>query len=300
VVPPALVPVLFAKEGIAQNLGKTYTLDYIHYNETPTVTMALAAGEVDIVPMAFAQFGIAVAGGLDDLRIIADEDVDGAEGYYSTEFLVRKDSGINSVKDLKGKVLTTIGIGSAVDMASRKMLRLQGLEDKRDYTVIEAQFPNMKALLSERKVDLIVTPAVFAYDSELQEIARPLFTQRDAFGKSQLSAWVAHQDFLTKNRAVLVDFLADVIRAVRWYVDPANHAEAVQNVSRFTKIPAARFEPWLFTTRDYYRSPDALPDLDAIQRPLQEQRALGFLKADVDVKAHADLSIVQEAARQVK
>ena len=40
-------------------------------------------------------------------------------------------------------------------MSSRAMLRKHGLEDKRDYTVIEAPFPTMQAMLAEKKADLV-------------------------------------------------------------------------------------------------------------------------------------------------
>jgi hypothetical protein len=43
------------------------------------------------------------------------------------------------VADLKGKVVATNAAGSAVDIASRYMLKKGGLEDKRDYTTVEAR-----------------------------------------------------------------------------------------------------------------------------------------------------------------
>jgi hypothetical protein len=57
-----------------------------------------------------------------------------------------------TVADLKGKVLATNVVGSAVDIA---MLRRDGLEANRDYTIIEALFPAMRAMLAEKKADLI-------------------------------------------------------------------------------------------------------------------------------------------------
>jgi hypothetical protein len=43
-----------------------------------------------------------------------------------------------------------------------------------------------------------------------------------------------------------------------------------------------------------------VPDLDSLQRAIDIQRELGFLKSRVDVKSHADLSIVLEAGRRLK
>ena len=43
--------------------------------------------------------------------------------YYTQEHFVRKDSGIDKVEDLKGKVIGTNAGGSAVDVAMRAMSR---------------------------------------------------------------------------------------------------------------------------------------------------------------------------------
>ena len=91
--------------------------------------------------------------GLSDLRIVADEFQDGVAGYYSQEFMVLKDGPIHKVEDLKGKVVATNAAGSAVDVAMKAMLHKHGLEPNRDYTVVEAPFPAMKAMLAENKVD---------------------------------------------------------------------------------------------------------------------------------------------------
>ena len=102
---------------------------------------ALANDQLEIASLAYSTLGLAIQNaGLEDLRIIADEFQDGTPGFYSNEFFVRKDSGINSIKDLKAKVLAINAIGSGADIGMRAALKKAGLEDKRDYTVIEAPF----------------------------------------------------------------------------------------------------------------------------------------------------------------
>ena len=85
----------------------------------------------------------------------------------------------------------------------------------------------------------------------------------------------------------------------RWYLDEKNHKEAMEIAARVTKQPAERFE-WLFTKKDSYRDPSMLPNLDALQKNVDMTKDLGFVKASLDVKKHADLSIVQEAAKRLK
>jgi sulfonate transport system substrate-binding protein len=303
VVAGADAPLLmFGKQGIAKHGGSSYTLDAIHFQGTPPMITALAAGEIDLAPLAFSTLSLAVQNaGMSDLRIIADIFQDGVEGYYTNEYMVRKDSGINTVEDMKGKVATSNAAGSAVDMAMRAMLKKHGLEDKRNVTFVESSFPNMKAMLSEHKVDLISGVRPFTADPGLREIARTLFTQKDAIGRSQMIILTARASFLTKNRAAVVDFLEDSLRALHWYSDPAHHDEVVKIVSDFSKAPASLFQSWLFEKGgDFYHDPKGLPDLEALQSNIATQRDLGFLKGDLEVKTLADLSYVQEAAKKAE
>src|SRR5215831_4347459 len=213
VVPAELSPILFVKPGIARHVGVTYTVEPIHFAAAPFMITALATGEVDVAPFAYSTIPNAVQNaGLSDLRIIADEFQDGVEGYYTNQFMVRKDSPIHSVEDLKGRIVATNGAGSPVDIALRSMLRRHGLEEPRDLTMFEVQLPNMKAVLMEKKADLIMAVLPFSMDPGLLEIARTLFTQREAVGTTQMIAWGARAGFLRENRDALVDFLEDALR----------------------------------------------------------------------------------------
>jgi NitT/TauT family transport system substrate-binding protein len=293
--------ILLEKKELMRNLGKSYTFEPVRYQGTPPMITALANGELEIADLAYSSLALAIENaGMSDIRVIADEFQDGVAGYYTDEFFVLKDSPIQKVEDLKGKVVATNAAGSAVDIAQRAMLRKAKLEDKRDYTTVEAPFPTMRAMLAEKKVDLIPGVIPFSLDPELTKIARPLFQQKDAIGTTQMIIWAAKQGFIERNRAALVDFMEDSLRVVRWFTDPANHKEAVEIAVRVTKRPPAAFEDWLFTKKDYYRDADMVPNLDALQANIDTTRELGFIKTQIDVKKHSDLSIVQDAAKRLK
>ena len=292
---------LLEKKDLAKHLGQSYVLEDVRFNGTPPMITALAAGEIEIGDLAYSSIALAVENaGMDDLRVISDEFQDGVAGYYTDEFFVRADGPVQKIEDLKGKVIATNAVGSAVDIAMRAMLRKHGLEDKRDYTVVEAPFPTMKAMLAEKKVDMIPGVTPFSYDPELRKVGRVLFTQKEGVGTTQMIVWAVRKGFLDKNRAAMVDFMEDVLRIVRWYTDPANHNEAVAIAAKLTKRPPEAFDAWLFSSKDYYRDPNMLPNLDALQANVAMQKDLGFLKSGFDVKAHADLSIVEEAAKRLK
>lgn len=306
VVPVANWPsIIFEKPGLAKHQGKSYTFEAVHFQGTPQMITAIANNELEIADFAFASLAIAVQNaGMDDLRVIADEFQDGVPGYYTDEFFVLKDGPIKSVKDLKGKVVATNVAGSAVDIVMRAMLRKNGMDDRKDVNVIETAFPNMKATLLAKKADAIPGVIPFSFDPELRDKGRVLFTQKEAVGRTQMIVWTARESFIRKNRAALVDFMEDAIRAVRWYLEPKNHKEAVEIAARVSKRPAAAFDKWLFTKAgqngDYYHDSSMKPDLKALQANIDLQHQLGLVKASIDVAKHADLSLVEEAAKRIR
>jgi NitT/TauT family transport system substrate-binding protein len=296
---------IFEKPGLARHNGRSYSFEAVHFQGTPQMITALANNELEVADLAFASLAIAIENaGMDDLRVIADEFQDGVEGYYTDEFFVLKDSPIRSVQDLKGKIVATNVAGSAVDIVMRAMLRKNGLDDRKDVNVIETAFPNMKPTLLSKKADAIPGVIPFSFDPELREKARVLFTQKEAIGRTQMIVWAARAGFIQKNRPAMVDFMEDVIRAVRWYIDPANHKEAVEIAARVSKRPAAAFDKWLFTKNgqngDYYHDHDMKPDLRALQANIDLQHQLGLVKASLDVQKHADLGVIAEAAKRIR
>jgi len=159
-------------------------------------------------------------------------------------------------------------------------------------------------MLLERKVDLMPSVIPFIFDPQLRANTRTLFFQNDVVGRTQMILWTARAPFIKKNRAAMVDFMEDVVRAARWWVDPKNHKEAVEIASRVSKRPPEAFDKWLFVKAgqqgDYYRDANMLPDLDALQANVKLQHELGLIKAPLDIRKHADLSIVQEAVKRLK
>jgi NitT/TauT family transport system substrate-binding protein len=291
---------LVEKKDLATHLGKSYQLEITRFAGTPPMITALAAGELEIADLTYPTLPIAIQNaGMDDLRVIADEFQDGNPGFYSNEFVVLADGPIKKVEDLKGKAVAVNATGAAVDIAMRAMLRKHGLENKRDYTIVEAPFPTMRAMLAEKKVDLVPAVLPFSLDPELRKIGRPLFDTKDAVGVSQFSMWVTRKGFIEKNRAALTDMMEDSLRIVRWYLDPANHKEAMEICARITKQPAERYA-WAFTKQDNYRDPNMMPDLAALQRNVDLTRDLGFIGKSFDVTKFADLSVVQDAAKRLK
>ena len=288
------------KKDLAVHFGQSYVFEPVRYAGTPPMITAIANNELEIGNLAFSTLPIAIENaGMDDIRVISDDFQDGVADYVSNDFEVLADGPIKKVEDLKGKVVAINTAGAGVDIAMRAMLRKHGLEPNRDYTIIEAPFPGMKSMLIEKKADLIAAVLPFMLDPELKKNARSLFDMKDAIGRSQFVMWSARKPFIDAHRAALVDFLEDSLRILHWYLDPKNHDAAAEIAAQLTKQPAERFG-WIFNKNDYYRDPNLMPDLDALQKNVDMTHELGFARASFDVKAHSDLSLIQEAANRLQ
>ena len=299
--PASLVPFLFAHEGVAKHNGISYSVEAIHFQGSPLQITAIQSGDLDVAALGFSSFGLAVENaGISDLRIIADETQWGVPGYGDALFAVQKEAPIQKVEDLKDKVLVTNGIGGGLDMIMKAMMLKHGMIDKRDFSVIEVNFSNMKSVLLEKKADLVPFVLPWSRDPEFKSNSRVLFSTADSMGRVALSFWTARQGFLDKNRAAVVDLLEDYVRIIRWFHDPANHAEAVKIVSDFMKLPPAVIDQWVFTKDDYFRDSSGIAPIDAVTSNIHAQQQLGLIKADLDARQYDGLSLVKEAAARIK
>src|SRR5215468_33303 len=76
--PASLIPLIFAKPGLAKHRGTSYLFEPIYYAASPLQITALANDELDIAALGFSSLPLAVQNaGLADLRVIADEIQDG-------------------------------------------------------------------------------------------------------------------------------------------------------------------------------------------------------------------------------
>ncbi len=300
VAPAEILPMMLLAPGAARHEGKSYTLEITRIGASSQQITAIAAGQIDIAALNYSSTPLAILNAhLDDIRIIASDIEDGHPDYYSATYWVRKDLGITRVEELKGKTLSVNGFGTGTEMALKIMLQKHGLDPANDVHIVEVPFPTMAAALNDKKVDLAMPPTGFTNNPKFHAMARPLFEMRDAFGPSLLSFLTARTGYIEAHRAALVDFLEDYIRATRWFEDPKNIEQATAIATKFTHIPAAVFKGWLFSKGDFYRDPDGLVDMKALQSNVDDAARLHVIPKSVEMKNYSDFSLVKEAAARL-
>jgi NitT/TauT family transport system substrate-binding protein len=299
-MPGHMIPVLFSNKAILKHYGTSYTVTPVLFRgSTPQIT-AFAAKQIDMAAFSPSALALSVTNAHLQPRVVADIIEDGIPGYHSDTFMVKADSGIKSVADLKGKRVGTNAIGSSMDTAMRVITSKQGLKDHRDFTSIEAAFSSMPAMLEEGKIDCGPVLQPFSDDLAKAGKLRVLFTTAEGVGPSQVVFLTARADFLAAHKDQLADFFEDYVRAFRWFMDPQNKTQAVAIIADFMKQPPSNFG-YLFTKADYYRDPYLVPNVPYIQSAIDAAMQAGALKQDIKVApAYADLSWIKAAKQRIQ
>jgi sulfonate transport system substrate-binding protein len=283
---------------VMPHFGKSYVLEPERFNGSTPQIQAIAIGDLQIAAFAPSSLALALTNAHLDLKVVADVLQDGHPGYFTEAYVVKSDGPIRKISDVKGRRIATNAIGSASDAAMRAMFRKHGIQDS-DFTTVETNFANMPAMLEGGKIDLIGVLPQFAHGIIGNPKYRVLFTARDAVGPTQAVMWAMRADFIAQHRAALIDFFADYIRAVRWFLDPKNRKEALAMASSVTHLPASSLA-YAFTKADFYRSPDLKPEIAAVQKDIDLDAKLGVIPKAVQVAPrYVDLSLIAAAKQQL-
>ena len=284
---------------VYRHYGKSYVVEPVRLQGGGATLTALAADQIDIATLSPQALVLGVAEAKLAMRVIGLQISTEVPGYLFTHFWVRG-SEIKKIEDLKGKVIAVNARGANVASAAQMVLRKAGLEEPRDYQIVEVRFPAMVAALESKRVDAAPMVPPFDRIAGRNPEFKKLFSVHDAFGPVETLMFMTKEAFVTKNRAALVDFLEDNIRMRRWMFDPKTRADAITQLADTTKIPAAEYAEWVYTKDDYYYHPQALVDIQRLQHNVNVLKQAGVIPTAIEVGPYVDLSLVREAAARIK
>ena len=277
------------KPEVLKNMGKTYEVEWVRFSGSGDAMPALVAGKLDGAlatpfPIANALFQSKVP-----VTIVHQLLSFGFDGHYDDAAVVRADSGINSVSDLKGKVFAVNAIGGTVEQGVRIMARKSGLNPDRDLTIVEGRPPFLPQLVRDNKAQAAVLFQPFYEDAMGKGDLKVLFKASDIYGGPTDYVFMAFDDkFLKANARAVRDYIQDYLRAVNWSLD--NRAEAVKIYAEQWKLPPAVADSYLLTKKDYLVRRDGRLDAKAIQPIVDALAANGFIGQRFDIAKHIDLS----------
>lgn len=281
------------KPEILKNLGKTYEVEWVRFAGSGDAMPALIAGKLDAClgtpfPLATALFQAKVP-----VTIVHQLLSFGFDGHYDDAGIVRADSGINQVADLKGKIVGVNAIGGTVDMGVRIIARKHGLNAEKDITVVEARPPLLPAMVRDGKIHAASVFQPFFEDAVAKGDVKVLWTTSDIYGgPTDYVFMVFDNKFLKSSPKAVRDYVEDYLRAVNWALD--NRAEAVKLYADQWKLPVPVVDGYLLSRKDYLVRRDGKLTAPAIQRIVDALATNGFIGERFDVAKYIDLSYLPQ------
>jgi NitT/TauT family transport system substrate-binding protein len=213
-----------------KTLGDNVTLETFVFNAGPSAIEALLAGRLDasyIGPNP-AINGYVVSDG-QAVRVIAGATSAGAS------FVVRNDSGINSVQDLGGKKFASPQLGNTQDVALRKYLTDNGfktVEDGGNVTVLPIANADILTTFLKKEIDGAWVPEPWATRLVNAAGGKIFVDERDLWppeGRFVTAHLIVSPEYLKENPDVIKKLLAAHVNETQWINEHKNEVPKVFN-----------------------------------------------------------------------
>ena len=195
------------------------TIDIQNTPNSDEQRAGLASGKFDIAHAAVDNAVAMIEAG-NDVMIVSGGDAG------MNDFMVRAE--INSIQDLRGKLLAVDAPNTAYALAAKKILKLNGLLENRDYTVKLAggTGPRAAAMVVDPQLAAAMINPPFSF-SVLDKGLKSLGSQFDLLGPYQATGAFVMRPWAVLHADVLTRYIAAYIEGQRYVLNPANRHEMV-------------------------------------------------------------------------
>lgn len=151
------------------------------------------------------------------------------------DFMVRAE--IRSMEDLRGKLLAVDAPNTAYALAAKKILKLNGLLENRDYSVKLAggTGPRSAAMVADPQLAAGMVNPPFSF-SVREKGLKSLGTQFDLLGPYQATGAFVMRPWAEANAGVLERYLAAYIEGQRHVMNPAHRGEMIALLTSSFKL----------------------------------------------------------------
>ncbi len=230
--------------------------------------------QFDIAPSTAPDLIKAVAGGL-DVVAVAGEAVETKENP-TTFVMVRKDSPIKSVKDLKDKVIAAPTLGAVIHVSVLYWAKKSGI-DPSSIRGVEVPFPNMGDQLKAGAIDAAETLEPFSgalLAAGNVSIGDPLLS----VGEEVLFPfWISDGKWARANQNVIKSWIA-ALEESKSYMD-AHPDEARAVLAKYSHLPEAVVKKVPYPTYRFAIKPeqlgvwvDVLTELGQVSQPIDKSK----------------------------
>ncbi|RIX52403.1 aliphatic sulfonate ABC transporter substrate-binding protein [Paenibacillus nanensis] len=204
-------------------------IELVKFTSGPTEVAAMISGDIDLGYVGHGAHFLAVEG---KVKIISLDVLSKAE-----ELMVRADSGIAAVKDLKGKTIAT-QLGTSGEIVLDLALKKEGMT-RDDVKLVNMDMAGAVSAFIADKVDAVIVWA--PYSTEIKkEIGKDNITvlaNSASFSEEFVfpSSWIVTPDYLDKNEDKVVRFLKGLHKAMDYRAEHLD--EVVGYVAELNATP---------------------------------------------------------------
>ena len=279
-----------ARPDLTPNQGKAYQLKQILFQANPERFQAYLAGELDAGTGPGMTIIPARAQGM-DIKIVASVCLEAkGDQYFTTTYMVKDDSPIKSIKDLKGGTIGVVGIRTATDLWARAGLINAGLKPDADVKVVPMAFPVIGDAVRTGKVTAGTFVEPFYSAERAKGGLRTLFTAVDAVGYDhELLDIFFGEKFLKQHPDAVRAFLSDYVAVTKWYLANTEQGKRDLHKAGFVRTP---LEVYL-KNADWKRDPNARVNVESLKKLTAFMLdKLQWLDKPVNVDAMVDQSFL--------
>ncbi len=257
----------------------------------------LAAGRFEIALAAIDNALAMVEAAKQDVIIVSGGDAS------MNEFMAR--GNVNSVADMKGKVLAVDAPNTAYGLAAKKILKNAGLIEGRDYTVraVGGSMARANALAANAELGGGMLNPPFTYQLREKGL-KSLGTQFSLIGAYQATGAFVMRKWASENSGALERFLSAYIEGQRYAMNPANRAEMIKLLGdRFKLAPDVAAGTYAaLTTPGSGLAPDARLSVDGFRNVLAIRAEMENMWGGVPPAPdkYLDLSYYERALRHAR
>jgi ABC-type nitrate/sulfonate/bicarbonate transport system substrate-binding protein len=199
-----------------------------------------------------------------DMKIVASICLEASgPGIFTTQYMVKDDGPVKSVKDLKGGTIAVVGIKTATDLWARAGLINAGLVPDRDTKVVPMGFPVIGDAVRTGKVSAGTFVEPFYSAEKAKGGLRTLFTAVDAVGyEHELLDIFFGEKFLKSNPEAVRAFLSDYVAVTKYYLANTAQAKADLHKAGFVRTPLEVYQK----NSDWKRTADGRVNVDSLKK----------------------------------
>lgn len=215
-------------------------INYVGEVPAAQIVPSVASGSIDfglrhtpLVAMAKAQGS--------DLKIVAAGTQTLAD-YPHMRYIVKKNSGINTLKDIAGKKVAINSFGACSEFVTREFLRQQNLDPNNVHFVVLPDSQQEQAV-DNGLIDIAIVHAPYTQKAlnnpDLKELTNDYALQQ---GISGMCPYFTNGDFAKKNPQAVKGFVAAVGKAADW--SKTHESQGKEIIAKKLGIKVSDVEAW--------------------------------------------------------